>query len=83
MKYKSRICLPPLPFLIVFYNQHQSEPEFYDCTCTSGSTVLGFQLHRGFTSLSVAKVPILDTKTITIGLDMIQDCINFNEAVSN
>ncbi|XP_035225938.1 SCL-interrupting locus protein homolog [Stegodyphus dumicola] len=82
MKYKNRICLPPLPFLMVFYN-HQSEPEFYDCTCTSGNTMLGFQLHRGFTSLSVAKVPVLDTKTITVGLDMIQDCINFIEAVSN
>ena len=54
-----RVCSPPEPFLLLLYNPTHSKPEFYECSTTTGSSTMTFDIYSGYEAVQLSKVNFL------------------------
>lgn len=55
-----RVCLPPEPFLIIFFSSLHSKPEFYECVTTNGRRSLEFELSSCHDIIQTKRVCLFD-----------------------
>jgi len=54
-----RVCLPPVPFLVVLFSTVHSKPEFYECVTVNGRRQVDFALSTCRDVVQLSRVRVL------------------------